>query len=335
MLPAWPAYLAYVVSFLTIGAAWLLHTALTGRLARSDPIFRQINLLILLVVAFLPFPARLAADTLHNDGAERVAVTVVCWSSRPSWCGRQKIARSRYRGCTGSRGAGVDRSPSSVAVRPDVLRDGTSLRGGLHPAADPHRRLVLHGDRLLDSRFRGHHPEIRDSPHSAHRPDAWRPRSPGLWHTSASAGRAARPADRIQAAALARPVRDGRPATSRTATSCTADTGSSPDRESRIGTGLPGVTAAGPARSLLPALPNRSLVHRAAAGDQVDHHADQRDEQDEQEPQGLGPAGQVRAAVMPGPGSRRVWSSRTETGTQPGGRACRRAPGRQRVTRRR
>jgi hypothetical protein len=30
-------------------------------------------------------------------------------------------------------------------------------------------------------------------------------------------------------------------------------------------------------------------VHRAAAGDQVDQHADQRDEQHEQEPQGLGP----------------------------------------------
>jgi Endosomal/lysosomal potassium channel TMEM175 len=44
VLHAWPAYLAYVVSFLTIGAAWLVHTALTGRLARSDPIFLQIKL---------------------------------------------------------------------------------------------------------------------------------------------------------------------------------------------------------------------------------------------------------------------------------------------------
>jgi TMEM175 potassium channel family protein len=33
-------------------------------------------LLVLLVVAFLPFPTRLAADALHNAGAERVAVTV-------------------------------------------------------------------------------------------------------------------------------------------------------------------------------------------------------------------------------------------------------------------
>jgi len=39
VLRAWPAYLEYVVSFLTIGAAWLAHTALTDRLARSDPIF--------------------------------------------------------------------------------------------------------------------------------------------------------------------------------------------------------------------------------------------------------------------------------------------------------
>ena len=43
-------------------------------------------------------------------------------------------------------------------------------------------------------------------------------------------------------------------------------------------------------------LPNRALVHRAAADDQVDQHADQRDEQHEQEPQSLAPAGQVRAA---------------------------------------
>ncbi len=76
VLQAWPGYVAYVVSFLTIGGAWLVHTTLTDRLARSDPIFLQINLLVLLVVAFLPFPTRLIADALHNEGAERVAVTI-------------------------------------------------------------------------------------------------------------------------------------------------------------------------------------------------------------------------------------------------------------------
>ncbi len=76
VLHAGPAYLAYVASFLTIGAAWLAHTAMTDRPARTDPILLQINLLVLLVVAFLPFPTRLVADALHNTGAERVAVTI-------------------------------------------------------------------------------------------------------------------------------------------------------------------------------------------------------------------------------------------------------------------
>jgi uncharacterized membrane protein len=76
VLRAWPAYLGYAVSFLTIGAGWLAHTSLTDRLTRSDPVFLQINLLLLLVVAFLPFPTRLVADALHDVGRERVAVTV-------------------------------------------------------------------------------------------------------------------------------------------------------------------------------------------------------------------------------------------------------------------
>jgi len=33
-------------------------------------------LLVPLVVAFLPFPTRLAADTLHNEGAEPMAATI-------------------------------------------------------------------------------------------------------------------------------------------------------------------------------------------------------------------------------------------------------------------
>ena len=77
VLHEWPGYLAYVVSFLTIGAGWLAHTALTDRLTRADPVVMEINLLVLLVVAFLPFPTRLVADALHEGtDAERVAVTL-------------------------------------------------------------------------------------------------------------------------------------------------------------------------------------------------------------------------------------------------------------------
>jgi len=75
-LNAWPAYLAYVTSFLTIGGAWLQHTALTDQLAQIDQLFLRLNLLLLLVVVLLPFPTRLIAQALHNTSGERVYVTM-------------------------------------------------------------------------------------------------------------------------------------------------------------------------------------------------------------------------------------------------------------------
>jgi len=76
VLNAWPAYLAYLTSFLTIGGAWLLHTALTDQLDRIDQLFLRLNLLVLIAVVFLPFPTRLVADSLTNTGSERVFVTM-------------------------------------------------------------------------------------------------------------------------------------------------------------------------------------------------------------------------------------------------------------------
>jgi len=78
VLHAWPGYLAYLVSFLTIGVSWLLHTALTDQLAGVDQLFLRLNLLVLLVVVFLPFPTGLIADALrhHDISAERVYVTL-------------------------------------------------------------------------------------------------------------------------------------------------------------------------------------------------------------------------------------------------------------------
>jgi uncharacterized membrane protein len=78
VLHAWPGYLAYLVSFLTIGVSWLLHTALTDQLARTDQLFLRLNLLLLLVVVFLPFPTGLIADALRHDdiNGERVYVTM-------------------------------------------------------------------------------------------------------------------------------------------------------------------------------------------------------------------------------------------------------------------
>jgi uncharacterized membrane protein len=64
-----------VVSFSTIGAAWLAHNAITEYLDRTDAAFVRLNLLLLLFVSFLPFPTRLLADYIGEDSPERVAVT--------------------------------------------------------------------------------------------------------------------------------------------------------------------------------------------------------------------------------------------------------------------
>jgi uncharacterized membrane protein len=76
VLHAWPSYVAYVVSFLTIGAAWLGHNEMTERLVRADKVLLRINLLLLLVVVFLPFPTRLVAESLRDIRGERVYVTM-------------------------------------------------------------------------------------------------------------------------------------------------------------------------------------------------------------------------------------------------------------------
>ncbi|HEX6543171.1 MAG TPA: TMEM175 family protein, partial [Ktedonobacterales bacterium] len=72
----WPSYLAYLVSFSTIGALWLGHTLMTEYLEQADAALMRLNLLLLLVVAFLPFPTRLLVEYSHSFEAERVATTI-------------------------------------------------------------------------------------------------------------------------------------------------------------------------------------------------------------------------------------------------------------------
>jgi len=76
VLDAWPFYLAYLVSFLTIGAAWLGHHGITDRLERANADLLRLNLLVLFVVSFLPFPTRLVAEGIHDEDGERVFVAM-------------------------------------------------------------------------------------------------------------------------------------------------------------------------------------------------------------------------------------------------------------------
>lgn len=75
ILDQWPSYMAYLVSFTTIGIVWVKHTVITELLARTDAAFMRLNLALLLFVSFLPFPTKLIAEYLEgSNDAERAAV---------------------------------------------------------------------------------------------------------------------------------------------------------------------------------------------------------------------------------------------------------------------
>ena len=76
VLDQWPSYLAYLVSFSTIGAVWLEHTVITEFLERATSVFIRLNLLLLLVVSFLPFPTKLLGEYVGEEAPARVAVTI-------------------------------------------------------------------------------------------------------------------------------------------------------------------------------------------------------------------------------------------------------------------
>ena len=66
----WPSYLAYVTSFVTIGIIWMNHHHTVSLMARTDRTHQFLNVLLLLTIAFLPFPTKLVSDYLHRSGAD-------------------------------------------------------------------------------------------------------------------------------------------------------------------------------------------------------------------------------------------------------------------------
>jgi uncharacterized membrane protein len=70
----WPSYLAYVTSFTTIGAIWLVHHGMFRRLANADGAITRLNLLLLMLASFLPFPTKLVAEAVNSGHGERPAV---------------------------------------------------------------------------------------------------------------------------------------------------------------------------------------------------------------------------------------------------------------------
>ena len=68
LLPQLPTFLAFITSFATIGVMWMNHHRLFTHIKRVDTNLFVLNLLLLLVIVFIPFPtALLASYIIHPE----------------------------------------------------------------------------------------------------------------------------------------------------------------------------------------------------------------------------------------------------------------------------
>src|SRR2546430_924404 len=73
LLHLWPAYIAYAVSFVTIGIMWVNHHLVFRQFARVDRPLLLLNVLLLMLIAFVPFPTRVIAQNAHTAGDREAA----------------------------------------------------------------------------------------------------------------------------------------------------------------------------------------------------------------------------------------------------------------------
>jgi uncharacterized membrane protein len=74
LLDLWPSYLGYLTSFLTIGVMWINHHHVFTLITRSDRTLLFVNTLLLMMIAFVPFPTAVLAQFIERDGAREAAV---------------------------------------------------------------------------------------------------------------------------------------------------------------------------------------------------------------------------------------------------------------------
>ncbi len=74
LLKLWPAYLAYVISFVTILIMWLNHHVLFKIISRVDNRFLLLNGLLLMLVTFVNFPTALLADYIEHPDRQIAAM---------------------------------------------------------------------------------------------------------------------------------------------------------------------------------------------------------------------------------------------------------------------
>jgi uncharacterized membrane protein len=76
LLTAWPSYIAYLISFVTIGIMWANHHGIFQLISRTTHGLLVANMLFLMCVAFLPFPTRILAENLRHGGPDQTTAAI-------------------------------------------------------------------------------------------------------------------------------------------------------------------------------------------------------------------------------------------------------------------
>jgi TMEM175 potassium channel family protein len=74
LLDQWPTLLAYVTSFFTIGVMWLNHHRQFAHIQRTNTGLLLLNLLLLMIVVFIPVPTALLAQYITQPAQHAAAI---------------------------------------------------------------------------------------------------------------------------------------------------------------------------------------------------------------------------------------------------------------------
>jgi uncharacterized membrane protein len=77
LIEDWPTYVAYLVSFVTIGVIWIEHVGLLSAVRFVNRRFLERTLVFLLFVSIIPWPTALAADYVTSGGDQARTVAAL------------------------------------------------------------------------------------------------------------------------------------------------------------------------------------------------------------------------------------------------------------------
>jgi uncharacterized membrane protein len=77
LLSIWPQYMAYLISFLVIGTIWVSHHRKFRLIKRYDSGLISLNMLLLMVIVFIPFPSQVMSTNGNQTSTILYASTMI------------------------------------------------------------------------------------------------------------------------------------------------------------------------------------------------------------------------------------------------------------------